>query len=372
MARAAREPREILVFRTCGLGDFILSAPAFAMLRDRFPYARISLLTTPTSEKAVRKKVNAYAGGARAAPWIELLRPHLIDDVLPIDDAVSVAGVRAARKMLAGRKFDLVVQMMDVGLPWKRRFKKLAYIFALLGPVRQIGWRRRGATIEMGKVPLVDPYVGHHVHGPLQFTAELDPPATYSDADVRFDLRPSDAATAWAARWIAAHVEPDRRLAIVAPGALHAHKDWPLEKFADLTRRLLDRDPSLLVAVSGAPGDGPKGEALVAVAPDRILNLCGVTSIDQSTALFRHAALVVGNDGGAMHMADAVGAPTVSIVPGLEFPDSIEPWHNRERAIRLPIACAPCYSFTFCPEGHRRCMIDIPVQRVFEECSKSL
>lgn len=365
-------PREILVFRTCGLGDFILSAPAFAMLRERFPDARISLLTTPTSEKAVRTKVAAYAGGANAAPWIDLLRPHLIDDVVVIDDALSVAGIRTARRTLAGRKFDLVVQMMDVGLPWKRRFKKMAYIFALLGPVRQIGWRRRGATIEMGRVPAIDPKVGHHVHGPLQFAAELDPPLPYSDTDIRFDLRPSDEAARWAGAWVAEHVGPHRRLAIVAPGALHAHKDWPLDKFAQLVRSLRDRYPDLVVAVSGAPGDAAKGDALVAIDPDHIHNLCGAASIDRSTALFAQAALVVGNDGGAMHMADAVGAPTVSIVPGLEFPDSIEPWHNRDRAVRLPIDCAPCYSFTFCPKGHRRCMLDIEVNRVFAECARVL
>lgn len=362
-------PKEILVFRTCALGDFILSAPAFALLRERFPGARISLLTTYTSEKAVRSKVAAYAGGAKAAPWIELLRPHLIDDVVLIDDAASISGLRAARRALSQRRYDLVIQMMDVGLPWRRRLKKLAYIFALLGPVRQIGWRRPG-TMEMGRVPDVDPHLGHHIHGPLQFMAELKPPASYSDADVRFDLRPSADASAWAEDWLAAHVPPGRRLAAVAPGALHAHKDWPLDKYEQLVRKLLDRDPQLLIAVTGSPADAPKGETLRALAPERIFNLCGVTSIHQSVAIFRRCALVVGNDGGAMHMADAVGAPTVSIVPGIEFPDSIEPWHNRERAIRLPIECAPCYSFNACPLEHRRCMTEISVDRVFDECEK--
>ena len=364
-------PMEILVFRTCGLGDFILSAPAFHMLRERFPDARISLLTTSSSHKSMRNKVAAYAGGAKAAPWIDLLRPHLIDDVVLIDDALSLAGIRAAKQTLRLRKYDLVIQMMDTGLPWRRRLKKLAYIFALLGPVRQIGWGGRG-TIEMGHVPKVDPKLGHHVHGPLQFMAELNPAAPYSDADIRFDLRTSAFAQAWADDWVTGHVGTGRRLAVMAPGALHAHKDWPLEKYAALAERLLARYDDLIVAVSGSPADAIKGATLSAIDPDRILNLCGVTNIDQSTSLFRHAAMVVGNDGGAMHMADAAGAPTISIVPGLEFPDSIEPWHNRDRAIRLPIDCAPCYSFTFCPKEHRRCMIDIPVERVFEECARIL
>lgn len=365
------DPEEILVFRTCGLGDFILSAPAFRLLRNRFPDSRISLLTTHSSEKAMRSKVAAYAGGVKAAPWIELLRPHLIDDVVLIDDALSLSGIRTARSILRQRRYDLVIQMMDVGLPWRRRLKKLAYILALLGPIRQIGWRGRG-TIETGWVPAIDPKLGHHVHGPAQFMAELKPPAPYAEGDIRFDLRPSETAETWALDWVAENIGSGRRLAIMAPGALHVHKDWPLAKYAMLARALLDRYDDLVIAISGSPADAGKGQELVAIDPARILNLCGVTNIDQSTALFRHAAMVVGNDGGAMHLADAVGAPTISIVPGLEFPDSIEPWHNRDRAIRLPIDCAPCYSFTFCPKEHRRCMIDIPVERVFEECARIL
>ena len=371
MTTRGGSPREILVFRTCGLGDFILSAPAFHMLRERFPDARITLLTTHTSEKAMRNKVAAYAGGTRAAPWIELLRPHLIDDVVLIDDALSLADIRAARQTLRQRRYDLVIQMMDVGLPWRRRLKKLIYIAALLGPVRQIGWRRRG-TIEMGHVPAVDPQLGHHVHGPLQFMAELKPATPYNDADIRFDLRPSAAALAWAEDWVTNHVGESRRLAVIAPGALHAHKDWPLEKYAALAARLLAHHSDLVIAVSGSPADAAKGEALASIDPGRVFNLCGLTNIDQSTALFGHAAMVVGNDGGAMHMADAVGAPTISIVPGLEFPTSIEPWHNQNLAIRHPVNCAPCYSFTYCPKEHNRCMREIEVGTVLKNCESVL
>lgn len=363
--------REILVFRTCGLGDFILSAPAFAMLRERFPGARITLLTTHTSEKTMRNRVAAYAGGTKAAPWIELLRPHLIDDVILIDDALSLSDIAAARRTLRQRRYDLVVQMMDVGLPWRRRIKKLAYIAALLGPVRQIGWRRRG-TIEKGRIPAIDPELGHHVHGPAQFMAELKPPVPYRDADVRFDLRPSASAQEWANAWVADHVGDGRRLAVIAPGALHVHKNWPLEKYAALARALLDRHGDLVIAISGSPPDAAKGGTLASVDPGRVFNLCGLTNIDQSTALFGHAAMVVGNDGGAMHMADAVGAPTISIVPGLEFPTSIEPWHNQKLAIRHPVDCAPCYSFTYCPKGHNRCMREIEVGTVLRNCESVL
>ena len=73
-----------------------------------------------------------------------------------------------------------------------------------------------------------------------------------------------------------------------------------------------------------------------------------------------------------MHLADAVGATVVSIVPGLEFPDSIEPWHNIDRAIRHPVPCAPCYSFTCCPEGHNRCMKELSIAAVLRQVRRAL
>ena len=74
---------------------------------------------------------------------------------------------------------------------------------------------------------------------------------------------------------------------------------------------------------------------------------------------FKVCFLLIGNDGGAMHLGDAMGSKVISIVPEVEYPDSIEPWHNKDLAIRLPIECSPCYSIMHCPQGHQPCMSDI-------------
>lgn len=363
-------PKNILVFRSCGLGDFILSAPAFHLLRKRFPDSHITLLTLQTTDPQVAKRVAAYAGGNNAAPWVELLRPHLIDDVIVLDDPRSFACFRDARKMLNATTFDLVVQMIDVGVPWRRRFKKMLFVAALVGLTRQVGWRGHG-TIEFGKVPAIDPNLGHHVFGPMQFANELDHgPCTIDN--VVFDLRPDLKAYKWAESWLAENLTAGQRLVAFAPGAIHAHKNWPTERFASLARRILDDHQNAVIAITGTRNDREKAEIIARVDSARILDICGQTSIAQSAALFAHCALVVGNDGGAMHLADSMGAKVVSIVPGLEFPNSIEPWHNIKYAVRHSVECAPCYSFTYCPAGHNRCMLDIPLNTVLEQCRKIL
>ena len=158
----------------------------------------------------------------------------------------------------------------------------------------------------------------------------------------------------------------------IAPGAIYPHKDWPVDRFAAVTRAILHDVPDAHIVVSGTRGDAAKADQLVAIDPARVISTCGTASILQSAALFEQCTLAVGTDGGAMHLADAMGTKVVSIVPGLEFPISIEPWRNIDRAVRHRVACAPCYSFTSCPQGHNRCMQDLPVDAVLEQVRRAL
>jgi len=368
-ASTMKQPRSILVFRPAGLGDFVMSAPAFRALRLRFPDSRVLLLTMHSSTRAAADKVAAYAGGATKAPWAELLVPHLIDEVVTIAAPRTPLALWAAWRALRGRHIDLIVPMIDLGTSWPRRLKKMLFLAMLAGPVRQIGWRMRG-TVPRDHRKRRNLALGHHVHGPMQFLQELGEPMLSQDAEVVFDLRPSAEAEGWAGRWLTALGEGARLIAI-APGAAQPHKDWPIDRFVAVARALLAVDRHIHVVVMGSSAENNKAAALVALDPQRISSVCGIT-VDHSAALFARCELVVGNDGGAVHLADAMGAKVVSIVPGLEVPNSIEPWHNQHRAVRHPVPCAPCYSFTFCPEGHNRCMLELPLQPVLDACWQAL
>lgn len=370
MIKNSTPPRTVLIFRSAGLGDFIMSVPAFGALRSRFPDSRLVLLTLQSADLGQAAKVAAYAGGASNAPWVDLITPHLIDEVVALPPLRNASDFWRAARRLDRFDIDLIINMTDVGTPWISRVKKVLFLTALVGSVPQIGWRRQG-SIHRSRVPRKNPRLGHHVPGLLQFLDELDGKGSYTNDDITFDLRPGPSVREWALRWRSQY-EFQKPIIAVAPGAIHAHKSWPLEKFSALISALLAEYPKALVVIVGSGADAAKAAVLTQKNPARIVSLAGLTSIAESAALFAMCDLVVGNDGGAMHLADAMGAKVVSIVPGLEFPDSVEPWNNRARAIRLPIACAPCYSFTSCPLGHARCMTEIPVSTVLDSCRTSL
>jgi heptosyltransferase-2 len=236
----------------------------------------------------------------------------------------------------------------------------------LLGPIPVLGLRGSSDPFQLKRKDLLK----HHVHGPLQFLSEMSPSRKYNDADLVFDLRPGHEAIAWASAWLRENRLSDRkRLVAVAPGSIQPHKRWPLESFKSLLQSLLESYDDAYFLVIGTPADKELGDVLTAIEPQRIRNLAGTTSIAQSAALLQQCHLLVGNDGGAMHLGDAMGCKVVSIVPGIEFPDSIEPWHNKALAVRHPVECSPCYNFVSCPQGHNRCMTELPVERVLANCS---
>ena len=361
----------VLVFRSAALGDFILAAPALRMLKQTWPQARVVLLTMQSSNKAIRDSVAQYSPKS-AIPWVDFVMPHLVDDVIFFDGTSSISSLLTLRRRMKDMHIDRSVLLLDPGAPWIGRLKKIAFIRFVVGWVPVLGWRGLG-SINGDRARLkANGLLPHHVHGPMQFLKELSTPQTYKDEDIVFDLRVAPADQTWAARWWRTAALLGQTVVAFAPGSVQPHKRWPLAKFVALGTKLLGDQPDLRIVVVGTPSDLELGDELVSALGLRVTNIAGKTSVGQLAALLERCALLVGNDGGAMHLGDAMGCKVVAIVPGIEYPDSIEPWGNRRFAVRHSVPCAPCYNFTSCPLGHNKCMTELPLNTVLAKCRQQL
>jgi len=346
-----------------------MSSPALAEVRKNFSGYRVVLLTIQSADKSQRIKVGEYAGDTHRTPWVELAMPHLIDEVVTLKGVGDLRYLWELRQYLRTYQFETAIVMSDVCAPRRGRWMKRFLMRFLLGPVPVLGWRGSSDPVQLKRKGLLK----HHVHGPLQFLSEMSPSKKYKDSDLLFDLRPGHDAIAWATEWLHENcICEGKRLVAIAPGSIQPHKRWPEASFRTLIEKLFSKYDDIFIVIVGTPKDHEIGERFAQLAPDRILNLAGKSNIAQSAALMARCTLVLGNDGGAMHLADAMGAKVISLVPGIEYPDSIEPWHNKDLAIRWPVECAPCYSFTSCPEGHNKCMNAIPVSLVFDKFTRIL
>lgn len=369
----ATSPRTVLVFRSAALGDFVLASPALRMVRQTWPDARVVLLTMQSSIAAIRASVAQYSPG-KPLPWVEFARPHLIDDVVLLDHHASLSGLLRLRRLLRQQHVDQGVLLVDPGAPWPGRIKKLLLLRFLLGGVPLAGWRHPASLAGNRAKWHAKGMLPHHVWGLMQFLRELRPPRPITENDVRFDLRLPADAEQWADQLWAEHglAQGPGPVLAFAPGSIQPHKRWPLEKFLALGRALLAEQPGARLLVVGTPFDAELGQAVSQAFGERVLNLVGKTGVSQLGALLKRCDLLVGNDGGSMHLGDAMGCKVVSIVPGIQYPDSIEPWNHRAFAVRHPVGCAPCYDFLKCPLGHNRCMVDLPVEAVLTTCRRLL
>lgn len=102
---------------------------------------------------------------------------------------------------------------------------------------------------------------------------------------------------------------------ILFPGASWDGKRWPLTNFQEVARRLF-RQTGWLGIVCGGPGEEPLGESLVRETGVPLENWIGQTSLTELAALIAGAQMLVGNDTSGIHMAAAVGTPSICVLGG--------------------------------------------------------
>lgn len=161
------------------------------------------------------------------------------------------------------------------------------------------------------------------------------------------------------------------RLVMVAPGAGWPGKIWPVERMAALCRRLV-HPHGLRPVLVGAPSERALSAAIRREVPSA-LDLTGCTRIEELPAVLEHGLVFVGNDSAPMHMAAAVGVPTVSIFG----PTSRGKWAPRGKGhavLQGTESCRGCLAWH--PSAHcvheSRCMKAVSVDEVESAVLSSL
>ena len=161
-------------------------------------------------------------------------------------------------------------------------------------------------------------------------------------------------------RWIA-----------LQPGARWATKCWPARNFADLVRLFAQKFPDVRFAVMGSADDKSLGETISSAAPERVLNLCGQTSLAEMIEWLRLCELMITNDTGPMHVAAALGIPVVALF-GPTNPRFTGPYGQLENVLRIELPCAPCFKSYCTWKKPMECLVDITPAKVFEFAVKKL
>ncbi|HYD50484.1 MAG TPA: lipopolysaccharide heptosyltransferase II [Terriglobales bacterium] len=335
---AIPERASILVKHVNWLGDVVMSQPALRALRRAFPRARLTVLIKQD-----------LAGFFEGAPWL--------DEVLPYRFGHGWRGIADRLRLsaeLRRRRFDVAVLFADsFDAAW---WPALARIPRRIGYARDA--RRLLLTDPIDRAPQV--LTGHQVGYRL---ALLRAGLGISGDPGDFAVDVSAAARSKMQRWLAERrLRPQAPLIALAAGAAYGPaKEWPASHYAELIDRLSSRDGSECVLV-GAPSERAKSQAVAAASRSGALVAAGETGVAELIALLSLCDGFAGNDSGAMHVAGALGLPTIGIF-GSTRPERTAPLGPRTQVLYRGIECSPCLARD-CRFGHYRCLQEISAAEV--------
>lgn len=290
-------PRVIAIVSNTALGDTLLSTPVVASARASFPDARILFIIHPRYEKLLTglpgaDQIVLYDGGYRQfLPTLNALRRNSVDTVL-------LAHSNGPQDIALGLLSGAVTLLKPATRSPLRK-----YLSTQLQPSKGHIIEERCALIR-------------YLNGRTVTTRMVLPTRYHGDLPPAFPRLPAP-------------------LVGLQLGAANHYKMWPVEYFAALAEKLLSAWPDLTLVITGAATEKRLARALLKRVPDRrILDHTGRHPVEELPWLLRQMSVLVTNDTGPMHLAIAIGTPTVSLF-GLTSSRAIGPYQDLDKHIVL-------------------------------------
>jgi heptosyltransferase-2 len=334
MQGCASDFEAVLVIGPNWIGDAVMSTPALANLRRGLPKARIDLLVP-----------------SRVAPLFDD-HPH-VDRVLIRDERRSWCRRLAQIITWRGHGYDLVVLLPN-------SFRAALEAWLLRSP-RRLGYATDGRRVLLTQaVPAGESSPPHQTEAYLRLVAALGLPIV-ERVPILVPTRQAEieAERLWAAQgWGRA----EQVIGICPGAAFGASKRWWPERFAALADRLLTTG-RLRVAFFGSADEVPLVDLIRAQMTHEAVSLAGQDTLGSFMALAARCAVVIANDSGSMHIADAVGTRVVALF-GPTDPRRTAPSAAAATVLHHHLACSPCFRTT-CPYSDHPCMRFIEVDDVY-------
>ncbi len=322
----------ILVRATNWVGDAVMSLPALAAVRARFPHAHIAVL---------------------ARPWVEGLyrQEPFADEIIPYQPASLRDRCAAAQRLRAGR-FDCAVLLQNAF--------DAALVTALAGIPRRIGYARDG------RGPLLTDPV------PCPKPGEIPPHESFYYLELLRRVGWVDSLPSEPLIRLSVPRRESSPLVGVSPGAAFGSaKRWIPERFAAVAARLAG-DLHAGISLFGSAAEHELCEVVrteIARLGFAAENHAGRTTLEQFIQMAAACSIFLTNDSGAMHIASALGVPTVTVF-GATNHITTGPTGPLACIVREEFDCAPCL-LRECPIDHR-CMTAITAEKVAETALKLL
>lgn len=334
--------RSILVRAPNWIGDAVLCLPAIEALQSAYPQSEITVL---------------------AKPWVGpvFLNNPFVKGIIYYDSLEKHGGIIGKWRLIK----DIRGCHFDMAVLFQNAFEAALIIF-LAGIPQRIGYSMdlRGVFLTQPIKLTPDIKRTHQVFYYLNImTAGSGDRGQWTGDKIRPKLYLTDKEKEYAKRILKSKGVAENNIIIgVAPGASYGPaKRWMTDRFREVAKRFI-RNYGAKIIVFGGKDDS--GICKSVLNDSEGLNLAGKIDLRESIALMHKCNLFITNDSGPMHIAAALGIPTVAIF-GSTDPSLTGSIGDKVVVIKKGIECSPCFE-RVCKYGHYNCFKMIAVDDVYE------
>ncbi len=334
--------KRILVVNVNWMGDVLFSTPAIRALRKKFPEAHIACMVPPRCADLLANN-----------PYLNEIIVYRGEDSL-----LSLFQFLRAARELRRRRFDTVI--------FFHRSKTKAFLARLAGIPERVGYATPHNRLLTRAIPL--PRAGlHRTDIFLNLIQSLEIPADGRTPDF---FPKKEAGRELAALLEACGVASGAPYAVVHAGGNWDLKRWPAGFFAEWIRLFLKEYPWKILLCGTKPEEPLVREIQSHLSGDRVVSVCGQTSVDTLALLLRGAQFLLSNDSGPLHLAASQRTKILGLF-GPTAPAETGPFSEGEALIlHKDVGCEiPCY-FRSC--NTRVCMDWLTPQEVFAKTKELL
>jgi heptosyltransferase-2 len=334
----AADSRPILIIPYMWIGDFVRGHTVVRVLKARWPNRPVDLLATPLCAPLVD-----YMPGVRAGIIADLPRSRLAV-ARQWGLAAELRSRAYATALVLPRTWKSAIAPTLAGIP-----ERVGFVGeARFGLINRMRWGEKA----------LPRFIDKNAALALPDGATLPP-----EWPVPQLIVPSEETR----HWRQANGLGTGAAVALAPGSVGASKRWTY--YPQAARLLAER--GLDVWVVGGPGEKALAQEIVAAGGARVRDLTG-TDLRNGILAMAAASVAISNDSGLMHIAAAIGTPTMGIF-GPTSPYHWAPLNGLAATVqtKTTVPCQPCHQ-PVCTMNDHRCMRDIPASDVVETVQRVL
>jgi len=346
-------PKTILVFRTGNFGDTLCAMPAYRVLKEYFPDARLLLLTSRDRVFNQKQTLTSLIG-ENTFKEIIYYEPRNLSSLL---------GTLKLLKSIRSRRVDLLIYFGQYDVPFWRLLRDM-FFFLIAGCRKLVGFKLNKHSI----FRIAQRYCRKFDCETERLLKVLFSLGVIEKKPV-FDLAIGEADKKLIDHlWPAQGLVNNRPVIGISPGSAYPLKCWPQDNFISLAQELLFRYKAFIILLAAEEqkqtcrliSDSLKGECL---------DLCAKTNFAQAAEAIRRCDLVVSCDSGPAHLAASIGVPVIIISSAWDYPNCWAPCGNKHVIIRHDLDCQVCLK-PECPTCE--CIKGITVEEVIAACKEKL